>query len=175
MLALGEHRHLVEIFGEPRGGLGNVDKAVLDYRGLRVQTHGLIASRLVPDDALAAIGDQLLDQLGAGGLVLDQHLGRTELVLLLAYGALERWILEPPAEHTEEEEVLVLHSPGCAHREIAELGRLVGGVPALHDAVEALREFVIAVAFEPKSGSWLGCQLGGVGWDNRGLRFRRGW
>jgi hypothetical protein len=26
----------------------------------------------------------------------------------------------------------------------------------------------------PKSGSWLGCPLVGVGWDNRGLRFRRG-
>src|SRR5438132_10719189 len=104
---------------------------------------------LVAGDAVAAIGDQLLDQLGAGGLVLDQHLGRTELALLLAYGALKRWILEPPAEHTEEEEVLVLHSPGCAHREIAELGGFVGGVPALHDAVEPFRQFVLAVAFEP--------------------------
>ena len=26
----------------------------------------------------------------------------------------------------------------------------------------------------PKSGSWLGCPLVGVGWDNRGLRFRPG-
>jgi len=26
----------------------------------------------------------------------------------------------------------------------------------------------------PKSGSWLGCPLSDVGWDNRGLRFRRG-
>jgi len=29
-------------------------------------------------------------------------------------------------------------------------------------------------AIQPKSGSWLGCLLCDVGWDNRGLRFRRG-
>jgi peptidoglycan/LPS O-acetylase OafA/YrhL len=28
--------------------------------------------------------------------------------------------------------------------------------------------------YYPKSGSWLGCLLCDVGWDNRGLRFRRG-
>jgi adsorption protein B len=28
--------------------------------------------------------------------------------------------------------------------------------------------------FVPKSGSWLGCPLCDAGWDNRGLRFRRG-
>ena len=42
-----------------------------------------------------------------------------------------------------------LHAPGRAHREIAELGRLVGGVPALHDAVETLRPIFLAVTLEP--------------------------
>src|SRR5438105_12306663 len=91
---------------------------------------------LVAGDAVTAITDQLLDQLGAGGLVLDQHDTRTEQALLLAHGALQRWVLEPPAEHTEEEEVLAFHSPGRAHREVAELGGLVGSVPALHDPIE---------------------------------------
>src|SRR5271168_2467625 len=36
-----------------------------------------------------------------------------------------------------------------AHREIAELRGLVGGVPALDDAVEALRQVVLAIALEP--------------------------
>ena len=112
-------------------------------------THDLVAGRLVARDAVAAIGDQLLDQLGARGLVLDQHYVRTEQALLLAHRALERRVFEPPAEHTEEEEVLAFHAPGRAHREIAELGRLVGGVPALHDAVEALRPVLLAVALEP--------------------------
>ena len=90
-------------------GLGNVDKAVLDYRGLRVQTHGLVAGRLVPGDAVATIGDQLLDQLGAGGLVLDQHHDRIEQPLLLAHGTLQRRILELPTEHP-------LLSLGWTHR-----------------------------------------------------------
>jgi hypothetical protein len=33
--------------------------------------------------------------------------------------------------------------------EVAELGRLVGGVPALHDVLEALEPLVLAVALEP--------------------------
>ena len=36
MLAVWEDRQLVEVFGEPRRGLEDVDKAVLDDRGLRV-------------------------------------------------------------------------------------------------------------------------------------------
>src|SRR5437868_2609158 len=139
----------MEVFGEPGCGLGNVDKAAVDHPGLRVQTHDLVAGRLVARDTMAAILDQLLDQLGARGLVLDQHLSRVEQALLLAHGALERRILEPPAEHTEEEEMLAAHTPSRANREIAELRRLVGGVPALHDAVEAFRPLVLAVTFEP--------------------------
>src|SRR5205814_8177396 len=107
-------------FGWPRGGFVNLDKAVLDNRSLCVQTQGLVAVRVVAGDTVAAIMDQLLDQLGPGGLVLDQHLARTEQPLLLAHGALQRWVLEPPAEHAEEEEVLATHPPSCAHREIAE-------------------------------------------------------
>jgi hypothetical protein len=47
MLAIREDRHLVEVFGEPRRGLGDVDKAVLDHRGLGVHAHRLVAGRLV--------------------------------------------------------------------------------------------------------------------------------
>jgi hypothetical protein len=46
----------------------------------------LSVGRLVAGDAVAPISDQFLDQLGPRGLVLDQHLGRVELVLLLAHG-----------------------------------------------------------------------------------------
>ena len=49
----------------PRRRLRNVDKAVLDYSGLRIKTHDLVGGRLVAGDAMAAVGDQLLDQLGA--------------------------------------------------------------------------------------------------------------
>ena len=40
---------------------------------------------------MTAVGDQLLDQLGARGLVLDQHFLRTEQPLLVAHRALERY------------------------------------------------------------------------------------
>src|SRR5215469_18497547 len=96
------------------------------------------SERLVPRYSITAILDQLLYQLGARSLVLDQHDIRSKQALLLAHGAFERGIFEPPAQYTEEEEVLAFDTPCRAHREIAELGRLVGGVPALHDAVEAL-------------------------------------
>ena len=39
VLALRKHRHLVEVFGEPRRGLGDMDEAVLDQRGLSVQAY----------------------------------------------------------------------------------------------------------------------------------------
>ena len=68
----------MQVLVEPWRGLGNVDETVLDHRGLRVHAHDLVTGRLVARDAVAALGDQLLDQLGARGLVLDQHFGRTE-------------------------------------------------------------------------------------------------
>jgi hypothetical protein len=49
----------VEVFGEPRRRLRNMDKAVIDYSGLRIKTHDLVCGRLVAGDAMAAVGDQL--------------------------------------------------------------------------------------------------------------------
>src|SRR6516165_2315755 len=149
VLAFWEDDHLMEVLGEPRRVFGNTDEAVLDHRGLRMHAHDLVGGRLVPRHTIAAILDQLLYQLCAGSLVLDQHDIRSKQALLLAHGAFECGIFEPPAQYIEEEEVLAFVSSYRAHREIAELGRLVGGVPALHDTVEALRQFALAVALEP--------------------------
>jgi hypothetical protein len=63
-------------------------------------------------------------------------------------------------------------SPGT--RQILYADRLestIGTLLLIHDCDGHVR----ALDFHPKSGSWLGCPLVGVGWDNRGLRFRRGW
>ena len=66
-----------------------MDKAVLDHCRLRVHAHDLVLTRLVAGGGVEAIGDQLLDQLGARGLVLDQHdTGAVERVLV-AHGALQ--------------------------------------------------------------------------------------
>src|SRR5437763_3468952 len=102
--------------------------------------------RLVTRDSMAAIGDQFLDQLGTRSLILDQHDSCAMTVLLLAHRSLERRIFETVAEEIEEKEILVSYSPSRAHREIAELGRFVGGIQALHDAVEERRQFIHAVA-----------------------------
>src|SRR4051794_27885219 len=52
-------------------------------------SHDLVGGRLVTGDGVAAILDQLLDQLRAGGLVFDQHDRCLEAVVLLAHGAFE--------------------------------------------------------------------------------------
>jgi len=101
MLAIWEDGHLVEVSGEPRGTLWDVDKPVLDHRGLRVHPHDLVTVRLIASDPVAAVGDQFLDQLGARGLVLDQDFGGVVEVLLLAHRALECRIFEPLAQQAQ--------------------------------------------------------------------------
>jgi hypothetical protein len=54
--------------------------------------------------------------------------------------------------------------PASAHAEIAELGRLVGGVPALQDALEGGGQLVRRIAPEPgrldeAAAQWGGCLL----------------
>ena len=63
-----ECRHLVQVLCEPRCGTRQVDKAVLDHRGLRVHTHDLVRLRLIAGHGVEAFGNQLLDQLGPRGL-----------------------------------------------------------------------------------------------------------
>jgi len=77
MLAVGKDGKFVEIFGEPWRGFGDVDKTILDHAGLRVHAHRLLAGRLAARDAVAAVRDQVLDQLCSRGLVLDQYDIRT--------------------------------------------------------------------------------------------------
>jgi len=52
------------------------------------------------------VDDQLLDQLGARGLVLDQHDAGVEQALLFAHGTLQRRIFEPLAQHIEQKRSL---------------------------------------------------------------------
>jgi len=69
---------------------------------------------------------------------------------LLAHRALQLGIFHAPPQHVQQVKVLALDPPGGADAEIAELGGLVGGVPALHDAVELVGAFVRCVAPEPR-------------------------
>src|SRR5215831_10474398 len=78
MFAVREDGKLVEIFGEPWRGFRDVDKSILNQASLRVHAHCLLTGRLAARDAMAAIRDQVLDQLCSRGLVLDQHDSRTK-------------------------------------------------------------------------------------------------
>src|SRR3984893_4532073 len=158
--AAGEDRQLVQVFGAPAGLLGEVDKAVLDYRGLGVHAHDLVGLRLVAGDGVQAQLDQFLDQLGPRGLVLDQHDTGIEGFGLRAYRALQFRIFHALAQYMQQIEVLAGDAPGGADAEIAELGRLVGGVPALHDAVEEDGPLTGRVSPEPRRldhAAALGC------------------
>src|SRR5262249_51009076 len=96
--------------------VGQIDKAIFDRAGLRMKAHELVALRLVPRDGIKPIFDQLLDQLGPRGLVLDQHHCRTERFPLLAHRALEAWIVEPFAQHVQKVEPFILDSPRWCRR-----------------------------------------------------------
>jgi hypothetical protein len=62
-----------------------------------MHAHDLVLTRLVAGDGVEAVGDQLLDQLGARGLVLDKpDTGALERVLV-AHGALQFRVFHAPA------------------------------------------------------------------------------
>jgi hypothetical protein len=108
-----------------------------------------VGLRLVAGDRVDALLDQLLDQLGPRGLVLDQHDRRPEPLVLPAHVALQLRVFHAPAQQVDQIEVIAGNAPGRADAEIAELGRLVGGVPALHDALELLRQRARLAVPEP--------------------------
>jgi hypothetical protein len=83
-----------------------MDETVLDHRGLRVHPHNLVALRLVAGDGVKTLGDQLLDQLGPRGLVLDQHDTRAEPLVLPPHRLLQLGIFQAPPQHVEQIEVL---------------------------------------------------------------------
>src|SRR5208282_5982529 len=58
--------------------------------------------RLVAGDGVEAVGDQVLDQLGARRLVLDQHDIRLEGLALLAHRPLQLRIFHAPAQDVQQ-------------------------------------------------------------------------
>ena len=65
------------------------------------------------------------------------------------HGALEVGKRQLLAQDVQEIEVRALEAPGRADGIVGELGRLVGGVPALDDPVELVRTVVRPIAAEP--------------------------
>jgi hypothetical protein len=149
MLALGKNRQLVQVFGEPRRLLRQMHEAILGHRGLGVHAHDLVRLRLVAGHGVQALLDQFLGQLGPRHIVLDQHDTGFEGRALLAHCALQLGIFHPLAQYVQQVEVFALDAPAGADAEIAELGGLVGSVPALHDAIELLGPLVRCITAEP--------------------------
>jgi hypothetical protein len=79
----------MRVFSEPRRLGRRIDEAVLDHRSLGMHAHDLVAGWLIRRRRVKPVTDQLLDQLGARGSVLDQDLARRELSVLLAYRPLQ--------------------------------------------------------------------------------------
>ncbi len=68
----GERRELADTIGEPGSFGGQVNEAAFDDRAVGVQPHDLVAFVREARDAGEAGFAQVLDQLRAGGLVLDE-------------------------------------------------------------------------------------------------------
>src|ERR1700758_3960217 len=75
----------------------------------------------------------LLEEVYAGCLVLDQDNTGLEHLRLIVHGTLKLGIFEPAAKDANQVGVLAGDSPGRTNAIVAELGRLVGGIPTLHN------------------------------------------
>src|SRR5215471_2365135 len=131
-----------------RGGKQN--EAAFDPGRLRTQPHDLVTvtGRRGLRQAEVA-GPELLNQLGAGGLVLDQNYCRLPQARELAHSALQLRELHFAPEHIKQVKALPVEAPGCADVVIGQLGRLVRRIPALHDLFKVLSIFVRFIEPEP--------------------------
>jgi hypothetical protein len=77
-------------------------ETVLDHCGLGVHADDVVLIRLIAGDRMKTLGDQFLDQLGAGSLVFDQHDIRVESLALLAHGALQLGVFHASAQHVQQ-------------------------------------------------------------------------
>ena len=114
-----------------------------------MEAHDLVEIGPVALDGVEAFASEFLDELGAGSLVFDQHDPCPVQLLLLPHRALEVGIIHAAAQDMEEVGVPADDAPGRADAEVAELGCLVGRVPALNHLVEPARQVAKAVGSEP--------------------------
>ena len=135
----GEGRELGEIVGEPGSLFGQEDEAVFDHRRLRVEAHDLVAVGGKAGDMRNSVADQVLDELGPRGAVLDHDRLGLKQPVLLDNRPPELRVGELLAQDVHEIEARAFHAPGGADGIVGKLAWLVGGVPALHHAVEGRR------------------------------------
>jgi hypothetical protein len=93
-----------------------------------------------------ALSDAFLYELNDRGSILDQHHSGFVRFCLCANGPLHFGVIHTSPKHVEQIDTRPFDSPSRADTKVAELGGLVGGVPALHNQVEALGQSVRPIA-----------------------------
>jgi len=99
MPAVRKSHQFAEVVGEPMGGVGQVDEAVLDGGGLGVKAHNLVAAGLVARDLRDTLLEEFLDKLRPGGFVVNQDNRRRKHFILSANLAFEVGVPELFAEN----------------------------------------------------------------------------
>jgi hypothetical protein len=128
VFAIGEGGEFVKVLGQPVRFPREVDEAVFDGAGLGMHSHYLVVFGFITGDSVDPLLEKLLDQLSAGGLVLDQDDARLERLPLLAHRTLEIRIPHPFAQDVEQVDAFLLDPPGRADTVVAQFARLVRGI-----------------------------------------------
>lgn len=128
----------MDVIGKPRRNPGQEYAAIFEHRSLRVQAHNFIGAGrgFVFGDAIYEFGFQVLDELRAGCLVLDQDGSGVIFLGLLDHSALEVGIVQFSPDHVDKIIVLKVDAPCGANAVVAEIGRLVGCIPTLNNSAE---------------------------------------
>src|SRR5579863_4830606 len=147
-LALGKSCQLVQVIGKPGGLLRQVNKAILDRAGDRMQPHFLVYFRLTSGDAVQALANEFLDQCGAGAFVFDQNCLRVESPCLLQNRALQLGVFHPPPKDIQQIEILALLSPSRTDTVIAQLRGFYRRIPALKNKIKSCRLLAVLVDFD---------------------------
>lgn len=124
---------LAYVLGQPWRGAREEHPTTFKSRRLRVESHNFVGLgwrriRLYP---VVTVRSEILNQLGAGRLILDQHSPGLVLVTEFDHLPLEGRIVQSLSKDIEQVVAAVVDSPGSADAEVVELAAFVGGVPAL--------------------------------------------
>src|SRR5713101_10000854 len=116
-----------------------------------MQAHNLLSAgrRLISGDRVDPICLEILDQLSAGCPILDQNLVGPVPFREFLHLSLEVRAIEALTKYVQQVIPLFARTPGRAYAVIAELGRLVCGIPALYGLTEPLRAFTRLVVLQP--------------------------
>jgi hypothetical protein len=148
VLASGEGRKFVQILGEPWDLPRQRYEAVFNCRGLRMETHHLVAHRGDCLDDGATILDELLNQLCARRLILNQYYRGSMELSLLSDRPFEFRVIQSLAQDMEHSDHSSFDPDSQTHGEVTQFGWLVGRIPTLHNLIKCVGDLACFIAFE---------------------------